>query len=369
MTSPAHPLPPLPLELDRSSGRPLHQQLFEHYRQLIEGGKFPVGSRLPTEMALTDAHRVSRGTVRQAMRSLSDAGLIHRETKNGTVVSAPPPSARVQAERIIGVVFPETHDAFCLDIMKGVQAACRERGYHAAFGYSRHSSVLERAEVMRMKQAGFGGVLVLPHDDPALFSELSAASYPFVYIDQRVGAVPADFVGIDNVGSSLGATDHLLRLGYRAVAFVHQNADLSQAPSTVRDRYRGYRAALTAYGVPFQPSWLIAAEHDTHYAEFLLQAELPRAVVAANDHTALKLLDAAFKLGLSVPEELAVVGFDDIPQAVGMALTTVVQPSAEIGLRAAQLLIDRLEGAASPTQQLILPTQLVVRQSCGAQLV
>lgn len=171
------------LELERGSDRPLYQQLFEHLRGLIERGELPVGSRLPTEMALMDAYGVSRGTLRQALGGLSDAGMVRREPKNGTVVSARR-AARETAPSIIGVIFPEARDAFCMEIMKGVQAACRERGFHAAFGLSHGSSAAERAEVARMRAAGFRGVLVLPHDDPALFAELAEEGYPFVYLDQ-----------------------------------------------------------------------------------------------------------------------------------------------------------------------------------------
>ncbi len=362
------PTPILPaLELDRESARPLHQQLWEHYRQLIEVGHLPVGSRLPTEMTLMERHQVSRGTVRQAMRSLSEAGLIRRETKNGTVVSTPPKPATM-ASRIIGVVFPETRDAFCLDIMKGVQAACRERGYHTAFGYSHHSSGLERAEVTQMRDARFGGVLVLPHDNATLFSELWRDGYPFVCVDQAFEDLPCDFVGVDNVGASSGATEHLLRLGHRRIAFLHQNRDLTQAPSTVRDRHLGYRNALAAGGVPFEPSWTVAVDQDSSYRDFLTQAERPGAVVAVNDNTALKLRDVAIRSGLSVPGDLAIVGFDDIPMAAGVSLTTVLQPSFEIGLQAAHILIDRIEKKVASPRRVILPTQLVVRGSCGSAL-
>ena len=127
------------LELSRSDKRPLHQQLLEHYQGLIEAGVLLVGSRLPTEMALMERHGVSRGTVRQALRGLSDAGLVRRETKNWTVVIDAPEKPQKPFGEIVGVVFPETRDAFCLDIMKGVQAACQARGAHAAFGYSHHS--------------------------------------------------------------------------------------------------------------------------------------------------------------------------------------------------------------------------------------
>ena len=365
MTSPVSASIVPDLELDRDSARPLHQQLWEHYRQLIEVGHLPVGSRLPTEMILMERHRVSRGTVRQAMRSLSEAGLIRRETKNGTIVSTPPQPATMTS-RIIGVVFPETRDAFCLDIMKGVQAACRERGYHVAFGYSRHSSELERAEVMRMRDARFGGVLVLPHDNATLFSELWRDGYPFVCVDQAFENVPCDFVGVDNVSASSGATEHLIRLGHRRISFLHQNAELAQAPSTVRDRHRGYCNALAANGVPFKPSWTVAVDQDSSYMDFLMQVERPSAVVAVNDNTALKLRDVAIRSGVSVPGDLAIVGFDDIPMASGVSLTTVIQPSIEIGLQAAHILIDRIEKKVSSPQQLILPTQLVVRQSCGS---
>ncbi len=365
MTSPVSASIVPVLELDRDSVRPLHQQLWEHYRQLIQMGHLPVGSRLPTEMVLMERHQVSRGTVRQAMRSLSEAGLIRRETKNGTVVSTPPQKT-VSAGRIIGVVFPETRDAFCLDIMKGVQVACRDRGYHVAFGYSHHSSELERAEVMQMRDARFGGVLVLPHDNATLFSELWRSGYPFVCVDQAFEDVPCDFVGVDNVGASFGATEHLIRLGHRRIAFLHQNLELPQAPSTVRDRHRGYRNALAAYGVPVEPAWTVAVDQDSSYVDFLRRVERPSAVVAVNDNTALRLRDVAIRSSMSVPGDLAIVGFDDIPMASGVSLTTVIQPSIEIGLQAAHILIDRIEKKVSSPQQLILPTQLVARQSCGS---
>nr|WP_281054501.1 substrate-binding domain-containing protein [Truepera radiovictrix] len=312
-------------------------------------------------------HGVSRGTVREALRGLHEAGLVRRTTKIGTVVQSPPQPA-VSARRIIGVVFPQTHDAFCLDIMKGVQTACRERGYHAAFGYSHFSSAVERAEVSRMRSAGFGGVLVLPHDDPTLFRELVANTYPFVYIDQKFEAAPSDFVGVDNVSASFTVTEHLIGLGHRHIGFIHRNPSLDQAPSTVKERYRGYRAALTAHAVPFESSWLVEIARNADPKAFLALTSQVDAVVAANDHTALKFLDVATKAGVRVPEEIALVGFDDLPLAAEFALTTVAQPSREIGLRAAHLLIDRIEGKGGPPQHVILPTHLVVRATCGQNL-
>lgn len=355
------------LAFDRGSGKPLHQQLYEHYRRLIELGELPTGSRLPTEITLMEQHQVSRGTVREALRSLSDAGLVRRMTKTGTVVSYPPRAA-LSTQRIIGVVFPQTHDAFCLDIMKGVQAACRERGYHAAFGYSHFSSALERVEVSRMRAAGFGGVLVLPHDDPRLFRELLAGAYPFVYVDQMLGEAPSDFVGVDNVSASFSVTEHLIRLGYRRLGFIHQNVRLDQAPSTVKDRHQGYRRALVAYNIPFEASWLVGVERGGDPAAFLTLTSRVDAVVAANDHTALKFLDATTRAGIKVPENIAVVGFDDIPLAAEFALTTVVQPSLEIGLHAAHVLIDRIERKGAPLRRIILPTHLEVRATCGQSL-
>ena len=356
--------PTLTLKLDRSSGTPLHTQLFEHYRRLIVAGELPVGGRLPTEMALMDLHGLSRGTVRQALKSLSDAGLVRREPKNGTVVSPPRAAREPSTSQIIGVIFPEARDAFCMDIMKGVQAACLERGFHAAFGYSHGDSALERAEVTRMRAAGFGGVLVLPHDDPALFSELAEDGYPFVYLDQHAAA-PGDFVGIDNAAASFGATKHLLRLGYGRIAFLHKNHDLNAAPSTVQDRFRGYREALAAHGQPFDPAWVLSKAAEPDYLERL--REHVRAVVAVNDFTALEFLKDAAEAGIRVPGELAVVGFDDLPQAAGYSLTTVAQPGFEIGRRAADLLMGRLGGFAGPPQRVLLPTRLVVRGSSGAR--
>lgn len=168
---------------------------------------------------------------------------------------------------------------------------------------------------------------------------------------------------MDNAQASFGATEHLLGLGYEAVAFVHQNAALGAAPSSVRERLRGYREALEVYGRPFNPAWLVSMKAGPGYLE---QLRGVRAAVAVNDLTALELLEDAARAGVRIPEDLAVVGFDDLPQASGFALTTVAQPGFEIGRRAAERLIDRLGGDSSPVRQILLPTRLVVRRSSGA---
>ena len=105
-----------------------------------------------------------------------------------------------------------------------------------------------------------------------------------------------------------------------------------------------------------------------HENEPIVVSRDVRAVVAVNDFTALELLTDAARAGVRVPEDLAVVGFDDLPQAAGFSLTTVAQPSTEIGRRAAELLFRRLEGSAAPVQRTLLPTRLAVRRSCGAAL-
>ena len=131
----------------------------------------------------------------------------------------------------------------------------------------------------------------------------------------------------------------------------------------MQDRFRGYREALAAHGRAFDPARVLSRIAEPDYLGCL--RDNVRAVVAVNDFTALELLQDAAGAGVRVPGDLAVVGFDDLPQAAGFSLTTVAQPSFEIGRRAAELLIGRLAGEADPFQRVLLPTRLVVRGSSG----
>lgn len=368
--------------LDRDKGTPLHQQLYEHFRAQIDSGALVSGTRLLTEAALSASFAVSRGTVRQALRELERAGLIERSPKRGTFVKERPSSRSAREttpNRLISVILPygDGHDAFFMDIMRGVQVACRSRGLDVTFGYSHESLETEQRELERLRDAGALGVAIFSHDPEQTVPFLQAQGLPFVLLDRFQRGTEVDFVGIDNFAGAYRATEHLILLGHREVAFIHYNATgLEMDLTSVQDRWQGYQRALRDYELTFEPHWFYGGkatpgeDEARAYTDFFTQQGRPSAAFVVNDRTAIFFLRAAKLSGVSVPQDFALVGFDDLPVAsqLSIALSSIHQPRFDLGFKAAHLLLDRIEGIARNPVQLLLPTELKIRESCGARL-
>ena len=173
-------------------------------------------------------------------------------------------------------------------------------------------------------------------------------------------------VDSDNLKGAVEATEHLIELGHRRIGFLAGRPDLESA----RLRERGYRDALEAAGIPFDPDLVrvggYRADTATDAARELLQRdERPTAIFAANDTSAIETMIVARALGLVVPDDLSVVGFDNVPESAlsEPPLTTVDQSIQRMGFEAVRMLLDLIEDPAREPEQVVLPTRLVVRGS------
>jgi GntR family transcriptional regulator of arabinose operon len=359
-----------------------YAQLISHFREQILDGSLPAGARLPTELDLAEEHQISRGTVRQAMSALVNEGLLERVRGRGTFVRPLPPvatqSPRV-AERRIGLVLAHSSGSqLDLDILIGVEHAAKSRGYQVSFAYAEGNLEELDRDIARLRADLVAGLIIFPVSD-ATFDEsiwrLSADKIPFVLVDRYFPDLDSDYVVADNASGGYRATEHLLILGHTRVGFVY-SAKGSLLTTSVRDRWQGYRRALHEYGQLYDETlvfkWPEGSESDPPGSsdQLLLREGRPSAIFAVNDAVALELLRTAQRVGLRVPEDLALIGFDDLNFAVHLSppLTTVAQPRMDVGLRAGHLLINRIEGHGGPPRHIELPTSLIVRESCGARL-
>jgi LacI family transcriptional regulator len=179
-----------------------------------------------------------------------------------------------------------------------------------------------------------------------------------------------NYVDVDNVGGARMAVEHLIRLGHTRIATITGPLTMSHG----EDRLLGYRQALEAHRLPVDERLVVAGDYTEESGSMGMQRLLsasPTALFAASDVMAIGALKALREAGLRVPEDVALVGFDDlsIASAIVPALTTVRQPIEHLGSMAADLLLNSLAsppGAHTPAQRIILPTQLVLRGSCGA---
>lgn len=278
--------------------------------------------------------------------------------------------------RILGVLIPEAvtkvfTDPFFPLLLRGATEACNRHGYQLVLSLF-HDPHMRDENYRRTFRSGYlDGAIVAsaPLGDP-LVASLLEDKVTFVSIgrsdDPRV-----PYVDVDNAGGAFQAVDHLIRLGHRRIATITGPLDLPAA----KDRLEGYRRALLAHGLEVREEWIF--EGDFTEASGLagvrsLLPQRPTAIFAASDAMAIGALKGLRQAGLGVPEDVAVVGFDDVPLAVVMepALTTVRQPIEELGRKAVEMLLSLLGEGDSPLtapRRIILPTTLVVRASSGGE--
>lgn len=282
-------------------------------------------------------------------------------------------SLRLQRTRMIGLIVPDTANPFFASLARGVDETASTHGYSLLLCHSEYLAERERAYVEALLSKGVEGVIYIQGTpDPTPLRQLLQAHTEVVTVDREVPDVRVDRVIADNFGGSAAATRHLIGLGHRRIACIARRAPLSNAT----ERIRGYQAALADAGVEAEPCFLATggpgyAEGRRAMTDLMSLRPRPTAVLAYPDVVAIGAVRAACDLGLRVPEDVSIVGFDDIPVSAFLcpALTTVALGMREMGQRAAQLLLERIRGEApSAPKRVVVPATLVIRESTARPL-
>ncbi|MCH6471945.1 LacI family DNA-binding transcriptional regulator [Sinomonas terrae] len=262
---------------------------------------------------------------------------------------------------VIGVLVAG-FEPFSAEILKGVGAALGGSRYDLlAYSGSHHLSAegWERRSLSRLSGTLIDGAIMVT---PTVVNV--HADVPVVAVDPHTGHAELPTVETDNFGGARNATSYLIRLGHRRIGFVAGRSDLRSAAA----REAGYRQALSEAGLPFDPARVVVGNYERECAReaaqrLLARGDRPTAVFAANDLSALVLIEVARELGLEVPRDLSVVGFDDVPEAsrYPLPLTTVRQPMGQIGAAAADLVVALMNGEAPEATHLKMPTRLIPR--------
>ncbi|MFF2845335.1 LacI family DNA-binding transcriptional regulator [Streptomyces sp. NPDC058001] len=282
---------------------------------------------------------------------------------------------RAEATRspLLDLVFHEMESAWALEVIRGVENVARDAGLSVVLSESAGRLTPGRTWADQVAaRRPHGVILVLSELDDAQRALLTSRSIPFAVLDPAGDPgtdVPS--IGATNWQGGLAAARHLVELGHTRIGAI-------TGPSRMmcsRARIDGYRAALETAGLPVDPDLIEPGDfhHESGYRlglRLLRRENRPTAIFAGNDLQALGLYEAARELGLRIPEDLSVVGFDDLPVArwVGPPLTTVRQPLTEMAEAAARLVLDlgRTEGPEPTTTRVELATSLVVRSSTAA---
>jgi len=278
-------------------------------------------------------------------------------------------SLRSSTSRIIALIVADIENPYFQKVSRAVDDTAQELGYNVIVCNTDEDRDKEKKclDLLRVGNLA-GAILALTLEGLEEFDDILALDTPVVVIDRRVGKYDIDNVLIDNVASARHAVTHLLSHGYRRIAGIFGTS------TTGRDRRAGFVQAHKDYGLKPEKDlvkYTDAREDDGFriMTKLLEMHDRPDAVFTSNSLLAAGILIAIRKSGLSVPDDIAFTSFDDTTWATlhDPALTVIEQPTYEIGRTAAELLIKRISDSARPCREVVLKSNLIVRQSCGCR--
>jgi LacI family transcriptional regulator, galactose operon repressor len=272
----------------------------------------------------------------------------------------------------LALIVPDVANPFFTLIVRGAEDVARRAGYRLLLCDTRSDLELEREVIEEMIAHRVEGILIAPVGDRSRdhLRRLTRFGVPFALVDRTVSGIDADTVLGDSAAGARQLVDHLISLGHRRIGMIVE----SEAVSTARDRRRGYEAALGAAGLDAAPELVAVTTVDPEGGRrgmhTLLELDRPpTAVFTVNNLVALGAIEAVRAAGLEVPDDVALVCFDDIEYASRLHpfLTVMEQPAETFGTLGTQLLLERIDGRGpGHARTVVLPGQFVVRRSCGA---
>jgi LacI family repressor for deo operon, udp, cdd, tsx, nupC, and nupG len=329
-------------------------------------------------MKMSDVAKLANVSPATVSRVLSNPDLVSKETREKVLnvinqVNYKPHIVarqfRTKETKIILVVVPDITSAFFSKVLRGIEHVAINNGYQVILGDTENDTERESEYInlLLQKQAD-GMVLLTARLDKTKLEEISD-HFPMVLACEYMDGLNVPTVSIDNISSARKATEHLIRLGHTKIA--HITGPINVILS--RDRMRGYQQAMMSHDIEIDSAYIQEGDFtfESGYNQMLKLLAFenpPTAVFAFNDEMAMGAVKAAKDSGLNVPEDLAVVGFDNIKMSsvIEPNLTTINQPKYEIGKKAMELLLKLINGESIKKKKFVMRDELVIRESCGA---
>ena len=273
--------------------------------------------------------------------------------------------------QIIGLLVPNLDNGYVGTITQGIDQVLAHTNYDLLLYTTHRRPGKESFYVSAIANGLTDGLLLIAPLVPTTYLDaLREQNFPYVLIDQADATENSSVVEATNWQGAYEATHYLCQLGHTRIVFVKG----ALAVRSAADRLRGYKAALADCDIPVREALIIEGDYQqqTGYesTKSLLQSidPPPTAIFAANDLSAFGAMDAVRECGFRIPDDISIIGFDDVPQAsfVYPKLTTVRQPLEQMGQVAVKMLLERIEDQSHPLQRVALATQLIIRDSCGS---
>ena len=375
-----------------------HKEVYDKICNNILQGIYQPGDKLPTENELAEHFQASRPTIGRAMRDLQHKGLITRRQGQGTFVTNQPKPVNRNFGMLVHWQLvsnnPTTMTTIFGSILPEMSRIASQFGYSLLLNNApaaEDTNAIERAKLIckEIVKSDISGVFFTPLEVSAgespinreIAEEFKSNGKQVVLLDRDIEdsyhRSDFDIVGINNEQSSLILTNHLIQLGCTKIDFVSS----ANETTAIKDRIRGYKAALEENNILPEddrmhfldtkdllengPDWEKAREFLDGIREGYIEA-----FVCVNDITAADMMNFLLRQGVRIPEQVRIVGFDDLPviEYLPIPLTTIRQPAVAIASEAIRTMIDRLQHPYMDARDIMIKTQLVVRESCGAHL-
>lgn len=271
------------------------------------------------------------------------------------------------SSNLLGILIPDIENPFYVDVLRGIEELAYENNYAIIMCNFGQDEKKEKLYLEILQSEGIDGLVVAPaHEDDPLLKKMVKDGLPVVCVDRGLKDSNVDVVLVDNVTGAYNAVDYLVKSGYKRIAYI---AGLPAIPSSLL-REKGYKEALADNGISFDPE-LVRFGNSKHKSGVELCDELlklpnpPDAFFTGNNLITLGALETIHKWKLKIPEDIAIIGFDDMQwsSSLNPPLTAVRQPAMEIGKRAVELLIQRIKDPQRSCIQMTLNTELKKRSS------
>jgi len=357
--------------IDKNSPVPQYFQLQTWLTEQIQEGVFKPNDKIPTEEELVQLTGLARATVRQAIQNLVAMGYLTRKKGLGSFVLIPQPGT--QKQTIVGIIVPDIRAGYAPELARGVEDTAAKSKHSLMLCSSDDLFIKAEFHANRLIENSVSGVIIVPTaaadaKNRMIVQKFKERSIPVVLADRTIGGLEIDHVTTDNFNGAYKLTRYLVSKGHAKIAFVY-----SSIFSTEQLRFEGYKKALEEIGLRVDSSIVVghagpfSDDQFLKYARALLkQRKKMTAVFAAHDRIALAFYTAAKELGLSIPEDLSLVGYDDL-NFHGVPLTTMHQPIYEMGVESMKLISAKVRGSADPPKSIVLESHLVERGSVAQQ--
>lgn len=347
---------------------PKYQMVKNYVMLQIEKNMLGGDRRIPSEAEFSKLFDVSSITVRKAMTELVNEGVIYRVRGRGSFVSDQVSEREDRMSNYVTLIISgtEMYDSSHLQIIKGIQSFLSQQDCKLIIEFVENDFDQERELILKLIQSETRGLLIYSSDPDAAtgyLNELRKKQIPFVMLDRSPSGYSIDSVSCNNHDGVYEAVQYLIAQGHKHIGFASYDFHLS----TEVDRYNGYRHAMADAGFPpKQDSRFLQKELDYNKLASLIHRGELTALFCANDRRSLEVIDRLSILGIQVPDQLSVMGFDDFEGSkfAKVPLTTVKQYFETLGYEGAKLLFDRsLDMSPNNYKKILLSTDLVIRDS------